>query len=234
MSTVFVVPCPTCGMGLNAPEEFLGREVRCPGCRAVFTPPARSTPDTGGAAGNGEQQTITDSRPGAGLPPAPRPEGPLPEEGAPAEDDRPWEQRDRWGGGVRRDAEPHRATLVLVLGIVSVVMFSFCGLIGLALGIMAWVMGARDLKKMAAGEMDPAGEGNTRAGMICGIVGTILNVIWTLIMVLWVVFEVLLVSMIVSSAPRPAPVAPPMPGPPPIVVPNDPPKGPEKGGPEGP
>jgi hypothetical protein len=241
MSSVFVVSCPTCGMGLNAPEEFLGREVRCPGCQTVFTPSAPPSPSPGGAPGNGPEQTIADARPGDGLPPAPRPGGILlDDDEGPEEEDRPWEQRDRWGGPrVRRDSEPHRGTLILVLGIVSVVMFSFCGLIGLPLGIMALVMGRRDLKKMSQGEMDPAGEGNTRAGMICGIIGTVLNAIWTVGCGMYVVFEIALVSMIVSSTPsRPPgpPVGPVGPGnPPPIVVPdNPPPKPPDKGGPEGP
>lgn len=64
--------------------------------------------------------------------------------------------------------EPHRGSAVLVMGILSLVI-NGCA-IGWILGIVAWVMGASDLKKMKAGRMDPAGEGNTKAGMICGII----------------------------------------------------------------
>jgi hypothetical protein len=32
------------------------------------------------------------------------------------------------------------------------------------------------LKEIRSGNMDPAGEGLTKGGMICGIIGTILNV----------------------------------------------------------
>jgi Na+/melibiose symporter-like transporter len=61
--------------------------------------------------------------------------------------------------------KPHRATNILVLGIISLVM---C----MPLGIVPWVMGAKDLKEMDAGTMDPDGRGMTQAGQICGIVAT--------------------------------------------------------------
>lgn len=41
-------------------------------------------------------------------------------------------------------------------------------------GIIAWVMGARDLKEMDAGRMDPSGRETTKAGKICGMIATIL------------------------------------------------------------
>ncbi|MGA3283597.1 MAG: DUF4190 domain-containing protein [Verrucomicrobiota bacterium] len=66
--------------------------------------------------------------------------------------------------------KPHRGTLILVLGILSLVVCS-------PLGIAAWVMGAGDLKQMDAGTMDPGGRGLTKAGKICGIVGTILLIV---------------------------------------------------------
>jgi hypothetical protein len=50
-------------------------------------------------------------------------------------------------------------------------------IIGLVLGILAWTWGARDLALMKANVMDPAGQGMTMAGYICGIIGTILNAI---------------------------------------------------------
>jgi hypothetical protein len=74
--------------------------------------------------------------------------------------------------------KPHRGTLILVLGILSLVVCS-------PLGIAAWVMGAGDLKQMDAGTMDPSGRGNTQAGKICGIIGTILLIIGVIIMALF-------------------------------------------------
>lgn len=63
--------------------------------------------------------------------------------------------------------KPHRGTLILVLGILSLVICQ-------PLGIAAWLMGAGDLKEMDAGARDPSGRSMTNAGRICGIIGTIL------------------------------------------------------------
>ncbi len=63
--------------------------------------------------------------------------------------------------------KPHRGTLILVLGILSLVICA-------PLGIFAWIMGGDDLKQMDAGAMDPNGRPLTSAGRICGIIGTAL------------------------------------------------------------
>lgn len=67
--------------------------------------------------------------------------------------------------------KPHRGTLILVFGILSLVICA-------PLGIAAWVMGSADLKQMDAGAMDPTGRSLTNAGRICGIIGTILLGLW--------------------------------------------------------
>jgi hypothetical protein len=72
--------------------------------------------------------------------------------------------------------KPHRATLILVFGILGIVL---CG----PLGVVAWVMGNGDLKSMDAGTMDPSGRSTTNAGKICGIIGTIL---WGLGTLAWI------------------------------------------------
>ena len=61
--------------------------------------------------------------------------------------------------------------MILALCIVSVLV----GGVGLVTGIMAWVMGGKDLKQIDAGVMDPDGRSNTHGGIICGIIGTILG-----------------------------------------------------------
>jgi predicted Zn finger-like uncharacterized protein len=86
--------------------------------------------------------------------------------------DRPWDQGYRPYRDVRRDSEPHRGTLILTLGIVSIVTAWLLGPVGLIVGIITWIMGQRDLKKMKANVMDPQGLGSTQAGWICGIIGT--------------------------------------------------------------
>src|SRR5262249_29114936 len=67
--------------------------------------------------------------------------------------------------------KPHRGTLILILGILSLVC---CGLFT---GIPAWIMGGGDLKEMRAGRMDPSGETLTKVGWILGIVGTVLSAV---------------------------------------------------------
>jgi hypothetical protein len=78
--------------------------------------------------------------------------------------------------------EPHRGTLILVLGILSIVVSLMCCVtiplpVGMALGIPAWIMGKNDSAKITSGQMDPLGAGMTKGGMICGIVGTILSLL---------------------------------------------------------
>ena len=57
---------------------------------------------------------------------------------------------------------PHRGGVVLALGILGLVV---CFI----LGIIAWVMGNKDLREIDAGTMDPSGRGLTKAGKICGM-----------------------------------------------------------------
>jgi hypothetical protein len=69
--------------------------------------------------------------------------------------------------------EPHRGTMILVLGILALVV----GGVGLILGPIAWIMGNNDMKKIRAGQMDPTGEQTTSIGRILGMVATILNIV---------------------------------------------------------
>ena len=69
---------------------------------------------------------------------------------------------------------PHRGGIILALGIGGLVCCFICG-------IIAWVMGNNDLKEMAAGRMDPSGQGMTQAGKICGMISVILQIIGLII-----------------------------------------------------
>lgn len=62
---------------------------------------------------------------------------------------------------------PHRGGLVLAFGILS---WMTCP----AFGIAAWALAAQDLKLMRLGEMDPSGEGLTRAGLYLGAINVAL------------------------------------------------------------
>ena len=72
---------------------------------------------------------------------------------------------------------PHRGVLILVLGILGIVCCFICG-------IVAWVMGNKDLQEMAAGRMDREGQGLTQAGKICGMISVILAIIGLVIQVI--------------------------------------------------
>jgi hypothetical protein len=169
---------------MRLPEELLGQEARCPGCGCVFTPAPQTTapfPSPG-------PPPISDT---AIKEPGPL-EAPVPANLAEAEEERPWERTHR--RRTRRDAEPHRGPLVLVLGIVGLVIGLLCGL-GLPFGAAAWVMGYRDLRKMRYEKsMDPEGEGMTQAGMVCGAIGTFFALLCGLGMIGYVVFIYMFVS----------------------------------------
>ena len=74
--------------------------------------------------------------------------------------------------------KPHRGSLILVLGILSLVL---CGIFT---AIPAWIMGNSDLKAMAAGTMDPSGRSLTNAGKICGMISTILTILGLVVVVI--------------------------------------------------
>jgi len=68
--------------------------------------------------------------------------------------------------------------LILVLGILSLVVCA-------PLGIVAWMMGKGDIKKIDAGLIAQDARGLTMAGMVCGIIGTILFALQILFGILW-------------------------------------------------
>jgi len=79
--------------------------------------------------------------------------------------------------------KPHRGVMILVFGILGFV----CCII---FSIVAWVMGNKDLAEMAAGRMDRSGEGLTKAGKICGIVGVALNIVFLVVtLLMWLFFS---------------------------------------------
>ena len=103
---------------------------------------------------------------------------------APEDDEsyRPWEQE----GVERRDSEPHRGTMLLWMGIGSIVLaclFFLCfigvltSLAGLVMGAAAAWMGRIDLKKMDQHVMKADGRSITSGAMICGFVGLALNLL---------------------------------------------------------
>lgn len=117
----------------------------------------------------------------------------------------------------RRDWEPHRAGFVLAMGLISLAGPFVCPplvFLGMVPGLMAWVMGSADLRKMRRGEMDPEGRDNTKAGWICGILGTLLSLL--VVLGCGSLLGIALLAEAQDSKARPRPGA----NPPRIVVPN--------------
>jgi hypothetical protein len=80
---------------------------------------------------------------------------------------------------------PHRGGMILAFGLVGI----FCCIV---FAILAWVMGASDLKDMKAGSMDRTGEGMTKAGWILGIVAVAIHLLWLLVVLAAVIIPIVL------------------------------------------
>jgi hypothetical protein len=148
-----VLTCPKCDRKLQVPETLMGQDVQCPTCRATFLA------QLGGAT----------------VEPAPAPARKLDHPKRRAEfdddDDDFSFDRSRMRRRGRRNYEPHRGSMIMTLGIVSLV---FAHLI---LGPIAWIMANHDLEAMRMGKMDPEGESSTRTGRTCGMISTILGIV---------------------------------------------------------
>ena len=108
-------------------------------------------------------------------------------------EDRPWERP----GAVRRDCQPHRGLLLMILGHAGLLwaglgcLYGLSTVVSLPLSITAWVLARRDLAKMDAGEMDARGMEGTLSGWRCGAGGTFVSLAWlafwgvVLLSVLW-------------------------------------------------
>ena len=197
-----IIACPSCGGKLRVADELRGQRVRCPACQHIFdsaaevgptagpphasqdlpldltlddpsSPPTSPLDDPGGLTGAIELKRSSDE-PSPSPEPKPTTEPPPPRRPRTSLDqDTPDIRR----MGPRRDAEPDRGTVVLTLGIISLALILvWCTApIGAVLGLIAWIMGQIDLRKMKRGQMDSENRGMTQAGWICGILGTILN-----------------------------------------------------------
>jgi hypothetical protein len=107
--------------------------------------------------------------------------------------DRPWEQP----GAVRRDAQPHRAELLAILGKMSLgcgvlsIILGVPALVGIPLALMTVVLAKRDLLRMWEGTMDPRGREQTELARRRGEYGAVMSgfgplasvVVWWLLLV---------------------------------------------------
>jgi len=169
-----VVDCPACGRKLKVPDELMGKEVRCADCAGTFL---------------AEQPMPTIPPPSSELAPA---RSSNREDDDDDRDDRPHRRSRRRSG----DWEPHRGGMILAFGIMAIVL----GGVGLVTGILAWIWGGQDLKKIDAGRMDPEGRSMTQIGYILGIVGTILHTVALIFVCLYFVFIFVIMAFVVGAA----------------------------------
>jgi hypothetical protein len=181
-----IITCPKCERKLQVPEPFLGQTVQCPECRhqfvaqlsAVSATPMPAPAASAGGSGSGQQKPrrFEDDDEEADFDVRRRRRRGIDDE----DDDFP--RRPRFYG----DQAPHRGGLILALGLVSLVGgFAFC--VPVVLGPIAWILGSIDLRAMRDGHLDPAGEGMTRSGQICGIISTLLLLLGVVFVIMMVV-----------------------------------------------
>lgn len=196
-----VIACPSCQKQLRVPDEYIGRNVKCPGCKETFTAQveAKSAPPP-----PAEEEIVEKPRKKPAPPPeeeeeAPRPAKRRAEVVDDDEDEERPSRRSRRGGG---SMAPHRGTLVLILGICSLALNVFFWPLPLFAGPVAWILGNRDLKAMDEGRMDPEGRGHTQIGKVCGIIATVCLVLSILAICGLVVLWVAVLGAAVSNAPK--------------------------------
>lgn len=80
------------------------------------------------------------------------------------------------------------ATISLVLGILSIPGCCCYGILGLILGIIAWVLAKSDIKKfnLYPGVYSESSLKNAKAGKVCGIIGTILGALYLLVIIAFI------------------------------------------------
>ncbi len=197
-----VVQCPSCSRKLRVPDDLLGEDVLCPSCRTEFTAadPAQGPP--------GPDEGVTASRPQSSRG---RAESGDYEEVHDLEEARPRPAKGKRPKKRQRlvGFRDHRGGLIVMLGAGSLVFgmaslgvnccrpFGVMGVIGLPLGIVAFMLAMGDLPRIRAREMDPSGEGPTKVGWICSMVGVPLCLLGLVL----VVVEIILTFWLADQGP---------------------------------
>jgi len=180
-----IIECPTCGKKLTLADELVGRQVKCAECAGTFVAEKLNAPPPRRDPAAERDRELDRDD---------------------DDDDRPYRRRGR-----RTFQEAHRGPMILVFGILAIVL----GGIGLVTGILAWVFGKQDLKKMDAGVMDPEGRSMTQIGWILGIVGVCFHALGLVVACLYFVFIMVFFTAAVSSMPTGPVMTPSAPPPPP-------------------
>jgi hypothetical protein len=184
------VTCPACSTKVLTADALLGRRVRCFSCGFRFLaapdppePPAPVPADVTPAPprfGDDEDDEDRPFCPGCGRRVSWQATV-CPLCGEEFEEEEPRPARARVldvALPVRRDGEPHRGRLLLVLGtfgllagVLSACFAGFPALLSVPLGVAVAVLATRDLRRMADGSVDPRGAGLTRQARLCAAAG---------------------------------------------------------------
>ena len=80
------------------------------------------------------------------------------------------------------------ATAVLVLGIISIVGCFCYGIVGIVCGIIALVLGNKDLKlyKADPAMYTPGSYSNLKSGRVCAIVGLSLSAVYVIVLIIYI------------------------------------------------
>ena len=108
------------------------------------------------------------------------------------------------GSGPGYNAQPsggaasQRATMSMVMGIASIVLsllgcccYGIPSLVGVGLGIAAFVTGKNELEDIAGGFASPLGESQANTGKLTGMIGAGLGVVMFLLVIVLLVFGVM-------------------------------------------
>jgi hypothetical protein len=162
----FKIQCPACKGTIRVPTASAGIKTNCPGCGQRIQIPRLKNETMLASIVEGPSRSTPPQLPAATM--------------AQMAEEQPFDSLDATEG---LPLVPHRGVLVMVLGIVSVSLataglFTFCHLLflvfsiaGFVTGMLASVFGGADLRAMRRGRMDRSGEGQTKAGWVCGTVG---------------------------------------------------------------
>jgi hypothetical protein len=96
------------------------------------------------------------------------------------------------------------ATAALVLGIISIPTCFCYGIIGLACGIIAIILGSKAIKlfKENPGVYNPSSFNNANAGRICGIIGVVLSALFLIYIIIVLVIYGMALTAIFSGLPQ--------------------------------
>ena len=96
------------------------------------------------------------------------------------------------------------ATAALVLGIISIPTCFCYGIIGMACGIIAIILGSKAVKlyKENPGVYNPSSYNNANAGKICGIIGVVMSALFLLYIIIVLVIYGVALGAIFSGLPQ--------------------------------